>query len=595
MTHVEKYEAALQKYGIEYYVVGGHAFYAQQEVFDLVQLLRTLTSRADDVSLVGALRSPFFSLADETLYWLSQHPEGLQAGLFADDYPKQLAEAERSKAVFAAQTLRDLRALKDRLPIAALVQEALERTGYDALLTAEFLGERKLANLHKLIDQARSMDASGIFTLDDYVTQLAQFTASPPKEPPAATLAENANVVRLMSIHQSKGLEFPIVVVPDMNAAHRGNLASFAFDPQLGPLVRAKRDTGLVGLEMWRVVNGEEDGAERSRLLYVATTRAADYLILSASVKDIDAASGPWMRLLAKRFDLRTGELLATLPDEYDRPQIRVTTSEPACTRPDRERTARPDWAVIVQEAEQLAETQSDIIPATVAAIPADHAARRRFSFSRLSGAIVLDDVDDDPLTATESAAPHDARALGLLVHAVLEQLDFAKREASASLVQLYAPQFLPNEASEIALAVDMLARFGESEIAVDLAGAQQVFRELPFSLRWPLDAAPEEAMLIEGIIDCLYQDAQGEWRLLDFKTNHVAAANVPATARRYEPQLYLYATAIAASLGQPLASATLCFLDPGVPLAFAWSDEQKKLLAQSISAAIQAIRFPKR
>jgi ATP-dependent helicase/nuclease subunit A len=181
-----------------------------------------------------------------------------------------------------------------------------------------------------------------------------------------------------------------------------------------------------------------------------------------------------------------------------------------------------------------------------------------------------------------------------LLVHTVLEQLDFAKQEASAPLVQLYAPQFLPSGAAEIALAVDMLARFGGSGLAADLASARQVFRELPFSLRWPLDAAPDEAVLIEGIIDCLYEDARGEWRLLDFKTNHVAAANVPATARRYEPQLYLYSMAIAASLGQPLASATLCFLDPGVTHACEWDGEQKRLLAESISAAIQAIRFPK-
>lgn len=591
MTHVEIYEAALRKYGIDYYVVGGHAFYAQQEVFDLLQLLRSLTSLADDVSLVGVLRSPFFSLADETLYWLAQHPQGLRAGLFADALPRQLTDEERRKAAFAARTLSALRALKDRLPIALLVQEALTRTGYDAILLAEFLGERKLANLHKLIDQARAMDAAGIFTLDDYVTQLAQFTDSPPKEPLAATLAENADVVRLMTIHQSKGLEFPIVVVPDMNAAHRGNQANFAFDPRLGPLVRAKRDPGLTGLDMWRVVNAAEDSAERSRLLYVAATRAADYLLLSGSVKELESAGGPWMRLLASRFDLTTGELIVELPEGYDRPQVRVTASEPVCTRPDLERTPRPDWTAIADAARTEAARGAVEIPSSVAAIPVDLAGRRRFSFSRLSGAIVIDEPDETPPTIAETIVAHDARAVGLLAHAVLEQLDFTTGESPDALVDLYAPQFFAEGAAEIETVRTMLRRFRESAVARELAAAARMFRELPFQLRWPLHAPPDEALTIDGVIDCLYQDAAGDWRLVDFKTNQVTAEGVPALARKYEAQMFLYQEAIREALGVAPASATLCFLVPGMAHSLVWGEEQRELLAQSIDAAIAKLR----
>ena len=115
---------------------------------------------------------------------------------------------------------------------------ALEKTGYDALLLAEFLGERKLANLHKLIEQARQFDAAGIFTLADFITQLAQFVARQPDEPLAATQPESINAVRLMSIHQSKGLEFPVVVVVDLDRPRRGPTGAVAFTPQLGPMVR---------------------------------------------------------------------------------------------------------------------------------------------------------------------------------------------------------------------------------------------------------------------------------------------------------------------------------------------------------------------
>ncbi|HEY4761856.1 MAG TPA: UvrD-helicase domain-containing protein, partial [Thermoguttaceae bacterium] len=106
LTNIEYYEEALRRYGIDYYLVGGHAFYAQQEIFDLLNLLRTLESRCDQLSLLGVLRSPFFNLLDETIFWLAQHPHGLSAGLFSETLPPQLGNLQRQRAEFAAQTLR---------------------------------------------------------------------------------------------------------------------------------------------------------------------------------------------------------------------------------------------------------------------------------------------------------------------------------------------------------------------------------------------------------------------------------------------------------------------------------------------------------
>ena len=87
LSDVACYEEALREYGIDYYLVGGHAFYAQQEVFDLLNLLRAVEHPHDELSLAGVLRSGFFNLADETLFWLAQHAQGLSGGLFADRLP----------------------------------------------------------------------------------------------------------------------------------------------------------------------------------------------------------------------------------------------------------------------------------------------------------------------------------------------------------------------------------------------------------------------------------------------------------------------------------------------------------------------------
>ena len=209
----------------------------------MVNLLRSLANPSDEVSLVGVLRSPMFALLDETLFWLGAASGGLvgRAVCRAVCRPELDAEQAAARARFAAATLAALRAMKDRVPIARLLQEALARTGYDAVLLAEFLGQRKLANLHKLIEQARSFDQSGMFTLDDFITQLSQFIARQPDEPLAATHPETVDVVRLMSIHQAKGLEFPVVVVPDLDRPRRGPTGRVAFTPRLGPMVEPAR------------------------------------------------------------------------------------------------------------------------------------------------------------------------------------------------------------------------------------------------------------------------------------------------------------------------------------------------------------------
>ncbi len=294
LSNVEYYEDALQRYGIEYYLVGGHAFYAQQEIYDLLNLLRTLDSPGDEVSLAGVLRSPMFGLSTRRCSGSATPPgpaRGLAAALLDAELPGEIEGEQRRRTESAAATLRELRAVKDRLPVAQLIQTALERTGYDAMLVAEFLGERKLANLHKLIEQARSFDRAGIFTLSDFITQLAEFVARQPDEPLAATCPESADVVRLMTIHQSKGLEFPVVIVPDVGRPRRIMPPPADFTPELGPVL--KDPDATTGYDLLMAAENDEELEEIKRLFYVAATRAADYLILSAGVEQPGAGGRP--------------------------------------------------------------------------------------------------------------------------------------------------------------------------------------------------------------------------------------------------------------------------------------------------------------
>ncbi len=592
LTNVEAYEAALREYEIDYYLVGGHAFYAQQEIFDLLNLLRSLNSAADVVSLIGALRSPFFSLSDESIFWLAQHPGGVPGGLASGEFRDEMSAAQRRQAAYAAQTIEHLRACKDRLRISELIELALSLTGYDAVLLNEFLGERKLANLLKLQEQARSFQKGDFLGLADFIAQLSEFVVRQPDEPLAATHSEDTNVVRLMSIHQSKGLEFPIVVVPDMNRVPHGGADRVHLDADLGPLVRAPssddQESGVCGYDLWRFAEKGEEAAEMNRLLYVATTRAADHLILSTGVNTVGDDRSPWMKLLGRRFDLQSGKFIGEMPAGMKRPKVKVTNEEPQLSKPGSKRRPKVDISELTQRMAKVPASESAVRTAVEPILP-DPSARRQYSFSRLSGQLHRRFERLDEVAVGRPNSP-DPRGLGTLVHAVLAVMDFTRQVDVRSLVEHFAEQHLPDRPEQVEAAVEMIERFAATPRARHIAASERSHAEIEFLLAWP-DSGPRAGdVALRGYLDRLYQDDRGAWHVLDFKTNVIGTQGVARQASAYEMQMLLYGLATERILKTPPASLTLHFLRTAEEFSFVWSDAARrrvlKLVDQGITAA---------
>lgn len=604
LSDVAYYEEALRRYGIDYYLVGGHAFYAQQEIFDVLNLLRAVAMPSDTASLAGVLRSGMFNLADETLFWLSQRQGGLAAGLGAEPLPKEIPPPQRERVAAARRVLAGLRELKDRVPIARLIQQALDWTGYDAVVVAEFLGQRKLANLRKLIDQAREFDATpGAFTLEDFVGRLAEFVARQPKEPLAATQPELTDLVRLMTIHQSKGLEFPVVFVADLDRPSQGGRDRAAYSPALGPMVAGSSGAG--GLDLYRRDERLEDEAESLRMFYVATTRAADYLVLSAGLDSLDTVRSSWMELLKQRFDLSTGMLKGRLPEGYAQPSIRATTDRPEPKQKPRRSGSKADPEQVAQAAEEAAAAGRGTIPRGLRAVEPDPTAATEYSFSRLSGLLHWrggQEAQASEVTTHDETPPWgtiDPRGFGTLVHAALAELDFAAPGDIPALVRKHAAAHLAEDDAQIEEAVDMIRRFASSTRARAIAAAPKVLPEVEFLLRWPTDAAAgSEASpvaesggrLLRGFIDCLYQDAGGGWHLVDYKTNRANQATLAAVAAPYELQMLLYARAAETILGQSPGELVLCFLRPGLEYRFDWNAEAKQKVARLMAGGLKEL-----
>jgi ATP-dependent helicase/nuclease subunit A len=565
MTHAAIYETALRRYGLDYYLVGGRAFFAQQEVYDLLNVLRTIENPQDSASLVGALRAPFFNLSDESIFLLATYPDGPWAGLNDPETVRVLPAEQQPAANRSATWLVAWRAVKDRLPIAPLLNRILADSGYDASLQFEFLGDRKLANLWKLIDLARSFDRTGLFGLHEFTARLGDLVARQPREEQAATLPENADVVRLMSIHQAKGLEFPVVIVPDIAAQGRGDHYTVArWHRGLGCLVKLPAEfenlqTAQTGVgetqaddedrppfsafadDLGRTANQLADWQEDLRILYVACTRACDLLILSAGLPNSLGANdrlpaNHWTLTLEERFDVRTGQCLVEGIRPEDIPMVLVNTSDP---------NDKPPSPVNTIGSTKHIHSWNPLPPTpqlTILSLPVQEALARGEVISHSGEHFDTEDDADrsqwrTPRERVGPVAPAEA-----VLWAVLERWNFADVDG---WVQLLADALADSPDSKIGDYLQpQLRRFTESSVRSVLATADELNRNIEFIA----DIARVNDTLsfkILGVIDLLYRNATG-WHILGIDRG-TALEDDPWRGRR--PGLVLQAWAVSEQL----------------------------------------------
>jgi ATP-dependent helicase/nuclease subunit A len=283
-TNLSYYLSALGEYGIPFYVHGGTGFYHRQEVYDLCNILSFLEYRHDSVSLAGILRSPYFGVADTEIFCIAQ-----ENGRTLWD--KLVAYAERTGPGPASRA-RDLLSLwqqyAGRSGLVSLVRRILLESGVYSVYAALPAGEQHLANIEKLVSMARNREENGNYALADFTTDLriAMDEDEREGEAPLDALAENA--VNIMTVHAAKGLEFPIVFVPDMGMSFRERFPPIMIGDNplmVGVKVPNPADnyamTESAVLLTLREQQRQKERAEKKRLLYVALTRARDHLFMS--------------------------------------------------------------------------------------------------------------------------------------------------------------------------------------------------------------------------------------------------------------------------------------------------------------------------
>ncbi|HEX4210526.1 MAG TPA: 3'-5' exonuclease, partial [Candidatus Binataceae bacterium] len=335
-TDVAIYERALRAAGVPFYTVKGRGLFGCQEVIDLVELLTAVNDPRDSLALAAALRSPFFTLSDDALLDIALHLRELAekhndgpstlAGVFATPEPPDFTwlEHDRGEAARTWSVLQELRAARDRITITELLDRVIELTGFEAVMLATDPSGQRAANIRRMLELARAFEAHHFFTFHDFVAYVRRLVEEEPREPQAQILGEHENVVRLMTVHQAKGLEFPVVIVADLwRGSPRAN-ATPLISPADGLVLCDTIGAGYEevpnrALKALRDSLDDQEKAESARILYVAITRARDRLMLTAIGK---RKSGSWGDLLTG-FAAELGLTLnATAPDSP--PQILI-------------------------------------------------------------------------------------------------------------------------------------------------------------------------------------------------------------------------------------------------------------------------------
>ena len=508
--HVHVFQQALDTHGITAATPSGTGFFTRQEVLDCINLLRWLAEPQDDLALSGVLRSPFFALADDTLLALrGQRGRPLRVAL-ADPPPEVVGE-DRARCVHAAETLAELRRVAASLPADALLELALDRDASKAVRIVRTLAGHPLSEVVSYLEQRRD-------DLD-------------PREGPATL--DRPDAVQLMTVHGAKGLEFPIVFVPEAHLSSGSTWDAVRWSRSDGVSVTLERDEDddtrprpgfYAHLQQQDQL---EDAEEHRRLFYVAATRAGDYLHISGD----ESRSGGWLHALR---DTHANGALREI--ELREPLEAIA------------RRRAPSALQLPATSEEL-----DYVPPLLARPPVIPL-RASTPVTALR----------PPQTAPQQYARGDGLAAlrGLLVHRALEVSggapDSLGDAALADLAREQSERAL-DEATARALAGEvreMLDRFTRSPVAAALAAADvERWFELPFA--WDWDGVP-----VHGSIDLVYRDASG-WHVIDFKSDRLNGTSAQEAASHYAVQIGLYQRAIEAAVGEA-ASAGLLFLRSG-------------------------------
>lgn len=596
-------EEALQREGIPSYSASGQTYLSSQEVLTALSFLQIVENPRQDIPLIAVLRSPIFGFhAGE----LAEIRAARKKGTFFE--AMQAFAAQNEKTARFLHTLNDYRAAAAHTTVDAMLWRLYRELGYYHIAGTMDNPVIRQANLRLLYERAAEFERSN---LQGGVTRfLAYIDAmrSRNKDMKAArVLGENDNVVRIVTMHKSKGLEFPIVFVAGMSKKFNteDTRKNILWNSELGfglNCVDTERRIKYPSLpmNMLKMKINRDLRSEEMRLLYVALTRAKEKLILSAT---LDTSKTGWKSAAftpdgapVQAFNCSVGKmrdwLLAALASHADAQVLREYVSAPA----DGEsafplQITMTSWRELAEEPLRPEQSCQNVSETETAILPDDLRARLEYRYPHRSyGDIpvklsvseikqrqmpegehipLLNALVDKTLKKTDEVTGTER---GVITHFVLQHMvdenTDTMEQIQQQLTQMTAEGMITQQQQE-AVSAQSLFQFYQSDIGQRMKCAKRQ-KEYKFYMEIPAhDIFPSaqiqdgQNILLQGVVDCFFEEDDG-LVVLDYKTDHVSAEYAPQAAQHYHEQLKYYAEGLSRIFQKPVKKKYIYFLHCG-------------------------------
>lgn len=599
-------ELALE--GIPAFADTGTGFFKTSEVQVILSLLQVIDNPLQDIPLLAVLRSPLFAFTTDELaeLRLAQKKGHIYEALRSlaecrepsgQEDCAQETEAQNLTAINKARnflvSLQKWRKQSLYLPTDQLLWQIYSETGYYGIVGAMPAGEQRQANLRILFERARQYEETSFKGLFNFISFIDKLKSSKGDMGSAKILGENDNLVRIMSIHKSKGLEFPVVILAgcgkkfnlqDMNKSillHQ----DLGFGPEIVDY-RLRLAYPSLAKQAIREKIKAETLSEEMRILYVAMTRAREKLIITGSVRDLSKGMAKWSACAESKEDkfppgmILKGEkyldwiVPALLRDPVR--QTRLWSKDDLVNRPAGQSQAVDELEEYLSEEFQSGEFLEEIFHRLNWEYPFIQISRvpAKISVTELKRRYEEEPAEDILKNASDQSALLSGTSSGLLkmkkplflegkkglsaaekgtvMHFVMQHLDLGRQDYGDQLKEMAAKDLLtPEHVGSVDTA--KIESFVNSSLGQRMLSAGHLAREVPFNLEIPCgevyrglqeEECQGETVLLQGVIDCFFEEHDG-LVLVDYKTDRLKEDWEEAIRNRYSIQLSYYTKAL--------------------------------------------------
>lgn len=572
--YAEVYYEALMREGIPAFVDTSDGYFDTLEVEVFLNLLRIIDNRKQDIPLLSVLRSPIFGFTMEELVQIRVfRKEKSYYQAFKECSQADNQEVLQGKCAAALTRIDRWKKASPLMPLEDFLWMLIRETGYYEYIGGIPGGSQRQANLRALIDKAvqfQSSQMKGLFGFINYIETIKKRNVPMGQ---VKLMGENDDVVRIMTIHKSKGLEFPVVLVGGLGKRFNKDSDTYqvSLHKDIGLGIRyVDRENSCYKKTIIQTVIDQkkrrEGMAEELRILYVAFTRAMDKLILLGTMKDIDTSIEACSIRGCSDLSGAKSYLDFLIPAlENTNIILRKSSRKDISYRKEKTDEKRNEIRRLILGGASDYLGGDDLIREVQRRLSYEYGhgealkLKSKFTVSEMSRLTKVKTIPAlDTPNFTRGQNRFTGAEKGTILHKVMEQLDFTqmakrwssmegkeKRETIQVVVNDLVERELLTEEEAGVVSFPKIIGFFDSEIGKRACRASKLYKEASFNIIKELSG---EKIIIQGTIDCYFEE-EGRYILLDYKSNYIGdpedETEIGKVADEYRPQVNLYRDAL--------------------------------------------------